>query len=309
MIPFIYAPPPPPPPTAQAPPPPPAQNRGGFGGNTNNRRGGGNSRGRGGGNRGGNRGAPHGHSNAPFNPRASANATPIGQPQPPSYPQGLPNYPQWQQPAATSPQAYHQPQAGAMTYLPSYYPQTVSQNNYTPPIPPPNPNPYYGYGSAQPSAQYSIPPVQPPAMNTQPRAGFNQASYKSNGMSTYHGPPAPRNDFNNRKRSFGMHNSNHAAETKPEKKPKVATAPAVPAFGADIVGANLALPARPDWLSNKGKSKGRNKGRKSNTLGLTPSSDVHEEPEEDVDEEAEFAKRAGALEVLFVASHLRIILV
>lgn len=106
-----------------------------------------------------------------------------------------------------------------------------------------------------------------------------------------------------------MHNSNHAAETKPEKKPKVATAPAVPAFGADIVGANLALPARPDWLSNKGKSKGRNKGRKSNTLGLTPSSDVHEEPEEDVDEEAEFAKRAGALEVLFVASHLRIILV
>jgi hypothetical protein len=116
----------------------------------------------------------------------------------------------------------------------------------------------------------------------------------------YHGLPTPRSDFNNRKRSFSAQNSNNAAETKPEKKPKVGTAPAVPAFGADIAGANLALPARPNWLSTKGKSKGKSKGRKNNTLGLTPSSDVHEEPEEDVDEEAEFAKRIGDVDVLCV---------
>jgi hypothetical protein len=141
-------------------------------------------------------------------------------------------------------------------------------------------------------------------MNPQVHAGFNQASYKSNGMGSHPGPPGPRNDFNNRKRSFGAHSSNHAAETKPEKKPKVATAPAVPAFGAEFVGANLALPARPNWLATKAKSKGKNKGKKNNTLGLTPSSDVHDEPEEDVDEEAEFAKRVGAVEVLFVNPQL-----
>jgi len=296
MNPFIYAPPPPPPPTATAPPPPPDIGRQGFGGNGNNRRGGGPPRGRGG-FRGGNRGGPHGHNNTPFNLHASANATPIGQPQNPSYSQGLPNYPQWQQPGVTRPQTYQQPQAAAMTYPTSYYPQNAAQNTFTPHIQQPTPNPYYGYGGAQSPAQYSLPPVQPPPINPPPiHTGFHQAR---NGINAYHGPPAPRNDFNNRKRSFGAHNSHNAAETKPEKKPKVATAPVVPAFGGDIVGANLALPPRPNWLSNKGKSKGK-KGRKNNTLGLTPSSDVHEESEEDVDEEAEFAKRVGALEVLFV---------
>lgn len=132
-------------------------------------------------------------------------------------------------------------------------------------------------------------------------------------MNSFQAPPAQRNGFNNRKRSFGAHNSNHAAETKPEKKPKVATAPAVPAFGA-----NFALPprpdwpsaqrdsssARPDWLSARGKYKNKNRGRKNNTLGLTPTSDVRSEPEEDIDEEAEFAKRVGHLEVLFVTCRL-----
>ncbi|QDS68204.1 hypothetical protein FKW77_010556 [Venturia effusa] len=302
MNPFIYAPPPPPPPTAQAPapapaPPPPAQNRGGYGGNANNRRGGGHSRGRGGGLRGGNRGSTQGH-NTTFSPHASANATPIGQhhPQPPSYSQGLPTYPQWQQPPVTQPQAYHQPQAGAMAYPPSYYPQTAAQNTYTPPIQPPNPNPYYGYGGAQSPTQYPLPQVQPPPTNHQARGGFNQTSFKHSGTN----PHAQRNGFNNRKRSFGAHHSNHAAETKPEKKPKVATAPAVPAFGADIAGANLALPARPDWLqgSHRGRNQSKKKGKKNNTLGLTPSSDVHDEPEEDIDEEEEFAKRGGNVDAL-----------
>ncbi|TID17125.1 CCCH zinc finger protein [Venturia nashicola] len=298
MNPFIYAPPPPPPPTAQAPPPPPEHSRGGHGGNTNNHRGGGQSRGRGAGFRRGNRGASHSHNNK-FNSRASANATPIGQPQPqlPSYSQGLPTYPQWQQPAVAQPQAYHQPQTGAMSYPPSYYPQNAAQNTFTPPIQPPNPSPYYGYGGAQSSAQYPPPPIQPPSMNHQARGGFNQASFKSNGMNTFQGPSAQRNGSNNRKRSFGAHNSNHIAESKPEKKPKVATAPAVPSFGADIVGA-IPLPPRPDWVSAKGKNINKKRGRKNNTLGLTPSSDVWDEPEEDIDEEAEFAKRIGDVEVL-----------
>ncbi|KAE9972259.1 hypothetical protein EG327_009560 [Venturia inaequalis] len=298
MNPFIYAPPPPPPPTAQAPPPPPEHSRGGYAATSNNRRGGGHPRGRGGGFRGGNRGGPHPHNNN-FNSRASANATPIGQPQPqpPSYSQGLPTYPQWQQPAVAQPQAYHQPQAGAMSYPPSYYPQTAAQNTYTSPIQPPTPNPYYGFGGAQPSAQYPPPPVQPPPINHQARGGFNQTSFKSNGMNSFQGPPAQRNGFNNRKRSFGAHNSNHAAESKPEKKPKVATAPAVPAFGVDIVGA-IPLPPRPDWVSARGKNINKKRGRKNNTLGLTPSSDVYDEPEQDIDEEAEFAKRVGSLEVL-----------
>jgi hypothetical protein len=298
MNPFIYAPPPPPPPAAPAPPPPLEQGRQGFGGNANNRRGGGHPRGRGG-FRGGHRGASHGHHTSSFNAPASANATPIGQPQNPSYSHGLPNYPQWQQPGVTQPQAYHQPQAGVMTYPPSYYPQTNAQNTYPPPTQQP-PNPYYGYGGAQSPTQYSLPTVQPPPVNPPIHVGYNQASFMGNATGSYHGPPAPRNDFNNRKRSFSTQNSNNAAETKPEKKPKVATAPAVPAFGADIAGANLALPARPNWLSTKGKSKGKNKNKKNNSLGLTPSSDAHEEPEEDVDEEAEFAKRAGDTVVLYV---------
>lgn len=140
-------------------------------------------------------------------------------------------------------------------------------------------------------------------MNYQARGGFNQTSFKGNGMNSFQSPPAQRNGFNNRKRSFGAHNSNHAAESKPEKKPKVATAPAVPAFGADIVGA-IPLPARPDWVYAKGKPNNKKKGKKNNALGLTPSSDVYDEPEEDIDEEAEFAKRVGNLEVLFVTSKL-----
>ncbi|KAF2143653.1 uncharacterized protein K452DRAFT_296654 [Aplosporella prunicola CBS 121167] len=82
----------------------------------------------------------------------------------------------------------------------------------------------------------------------------------------------------------------NSSSQRPTNKPKPQAAPAVPSFG-------FALPSQPGATTAEVNDSGhKNKKRKFNQLGLTPRSDVREDSEDDVDEEAKAAAAGGVLQ-------------
>ncbi|KAH0555838.1 hypothetical protein GP486_006218 [Trichoglossum hirsutum] len=193
----------------------------------------------------------------------------------PPPPQAQP--PQYQQPA---PQPYYpQPHPASLhppfTHQPPYAP--------SPQQPPYNPAPQQTpFPSAYPQQWQSSAPQQgwqPPVQQFQPpQPPFSNPSHQPITTPPFHGNPNYIDYAQSaRKRGSAFSRPRHSA-------PRSKAPPAVPNF--------LALPPKPPpqvSLDGRGPAKGQRpkKKRKTNTLGLTPKKEEHEDTEEeDVDEEA-----------------------
>lgn len=283
---FNFPPPPPPPPPSSAPPPPPPNQRGGFGNRGTRGRG----RGSGGNQRGGYQTGGHQQHQSSFRPPNQAPPASSGYP--------LPNYPAWMASGAQQPPVNYQAtqHMNANPYpMPSYNPPQPQYHNQQPQPQPPMP--YYGHGQMQqpmgPPHHAGYPNMNNNMMAPPPvRLGFNAQQQPGPGL---HSSPAGGFKRKREQNFTAPHSNPNRNQPKPQATAsKLPAAPAVPSFG-------FQLPPKPppvEDASSAQKPK-KKKRRKNNQLGLTPQGEVHENSDEDVDEEAQFAQSGQPYVMLF----------
>jgi hypothetical protein len=302
---YFFPPPPPPPPSAHPQPPQPIQSSQTPPNATPYSRRGGVTSGYGRG-----RGNYHGNGNAPYgqaayqNPgyqnmrgnyqRGGSSRGHHAYPGPQGHSNNAPNYPKNTHQPSWPASQQHGVNPG---FSPWMGPGNSNPHSFQPNALTPN-MPHYQQAYPQPAqssfppnqAQYPMPVVANQTMAPPPlRLGF------SDGSNSIVELTPPQNTFAHKKRKRDNENLPHNFRRGPgssgpphqrqrtQNVTRVHSSPSVPAFGFTDV------PGHPSFVRHpKGNAKKKNKKRNPNHLGLTPSGNVYEPSDEDVDEEEAF---------------------